>query len=108
MNKSLEFLRDVIAKDPDYEKLMQSIDGGALPAVCTGNPFLYIIAKKDEDSMSVGLWNFFADEIISPEILLDREYSLADIYRNTGHIEGRKLILDSDIPPYGFVFFTVN
>ena len=80
-----------------------------LPAVCLGNPGAYIICKRNENGgLTVGLWNFFADEIISPEILLDREYSRADIYRNSGHIEGRRLLLDRDIPPYGFVFFTVN
>ena len=79
-----------------------------LPAVCTGNPFLYIIAKKDEDNMSVGLWNFFADEVINPVIQLDEPYDNLDVYLKGGKLDGDKVILDQDIPPYGFVLFTVS
>ena len=83
------------------------VSGKPLPALCLGNPYLYIVAKKDENSMSVGLWNFFADEVMNPVIELDDEYSRADIYLKNGRLEGTKLILDEDIPPYGFVLFTV-
>lgn len=78
-----------------------------LPAVCLGNPFVYIVARKDADSMSVGIWNFFADEVMNPVIQLDEEYESADIYLKDGHLEGNKLVLHEDIPPYGFVLFTV-
>ena len=57
--------------------------------------------------MSVGIWNFFADEVLDPIIELDDVYTFVDIYRESGHLDGNKLILDKDIPPYGFVLFTV-
>lgn len=96
-----------------YYRQRQLVDGVAyvgkkpLPAVCPGHPFLYIVARKDADSMAVGIWNFFADEVINPVIQLDEAYDRADVYLKNGHLEGNKLILDEDIPPYGFVLFTV-
>jgi hypothetical protein len=57
--------------------------------------------------MSVGIWNSFADEVISPTITLDREYTRADFYHCKGKTEKNLVILQDDIPPYGFAFFTV-
>lgn len=57
--------------------------------------------------MSVGVWNFFADEVMNPVIELDEVYAGADIYQKDGHLDGNKLVLHDDIPPYGFVLFTV-
>ena len=74
-----------------------------------GNPSLYIMAKKgDLDELAVGLWNFFADEILEPVIELDREYKEIDFYNCFGKLEGNKVRLDAPIAPYGFAFFTVK
>ena len=83
------------------------LSGKPLPAVCLGNPYVYVVARKDENSMSVGVWNFFADEVMNPVIELDEVYAGADIYQKDGHLDGNKLVLHDDIPPYGFVLFTV-
>lgn len=79
-----------------------------LPAMCYGAPQLYTLCKKDDSSMAVGLWNIFADEVITPEIELDGEYSSVDFYNCSGRLDGNRVILDNDIAPYGFAFFTVN
>ncbi len=86
---------------------LQRLQGHPLPAVCKGNPQLYIICKRDANSMAVGIWNSFADEVISPIITLDREYARADFYNCKGKTEKNRVILQDDIPPYGFAFFTV-
>ena len=98
-----------------YYRQRQLIDAVAyvgkqpLPAVCPKNPYLYIVAKKDgEGNLAVGLWNFFADEVSSPVIELDAEYAKADIYREEGRLEGKKLFIDKDIPPYGFLFVNLT
>lgn len=83
------------------------LQGRALPAMCFGNPELYILCKRDDNSMSVGLWNIFPDEVIDPVIHLDGEYKKSDFYNTTGHIEGNKVCLEQNIAPYGFAFFTV-
>jgi len=69
---------------------------------------LYMICKKNGHSMSVGIWNSFADEVISPTIILDHPYTKVDCYHCQGTIKGNRVHLQEDIPPYGFAFFTVT
>lgn len=92
-------------------QLIDAVDrlqGHPLPAVCAGNPQLYMICKKNGHSMSVGIWNSFADEVISPIITLDRPYTKIDCYHCQGKIVEDQVFLQEDIPPYGFAFFTVT
>lgn len=86
---------------------IEKLQGKRLPAVCPKSPDLYILCKKDDNSMAVGIWNFFADSVIKPEIILDGIYSRADFYNCTGRLEGDRIILDGEILPYSFAFFTV-
>lgn len=78
-----------------------------LPAICYKCPQAYILCKKDEKSMTVGIWNLFADTMFSPEIVLDKSYSKADFYQCEGVLKGEKLQLSSDIIPYGFAIVTL-
>ena len=41
-----------------------------LPAVCAGNPDLYILAKRAGNRLAVGLWNLSPDEIFDAEVIL--------------------------------------
>ena len=90
-----------------YFRIKQINDFSKLPAFISGNPDLYVICKRDETSMAAGLFNIFADEIISPEIILDKEYSEIECINCTGKIEGNKVML-SDIPPFSFAGFNVK
>ena len=85
----------------------ERLQGHPLPAVCKGHPQLYMICKKDDRSMAVGIWNPFADEVISPVIVLDHAYTNVDFYHCQGSLEENRIILNEDIPPFGFAFFTV-
>ena len=85
------------------------ISGKKLPAVSCGNPNLYILCKRGDDgSLAVGLWNFFADEILEPVIELDEKYKNIDFYNCEGRLEGDCVRLNAPLPPYGFAFFTVK
>ena len=86
---------------------LQWLCGKPLPAVCTGHPHLYLLAARGEGSMSVLLMNHFMDEILSPEITLDKEYRELTCVNCTGKLEGRKVIL-SDVMPYGIAAFEVK
>lgn len=81
--------------------------GRKLPAYTYGNPDLYMIAKKDNNSMSVGLWNIFPDEILHPTIHLDGEYSEISFINCSGQLDGNKVFL-SELPPFGFAGFEVR
>ena len=88
-------------------RAIQWLSGSPLPAHCAGNPDLYIQCKKSEHAMSVGLWNFFPDEIDKPTVVLDHAYSHIEFLNCTGHQDGNVVTL-STLAPYGFAFFTVQ
>ena len=74
-----------------------------LPAVCTGHPDIYMICKRTEGGLAVGLWNLSADYIADAQIRLDRGYRLGSLFGAEGTIEGDALKLTGDIAPFAFV-----
>ena len=84
------------------------LQGRKLPVMCFDNPQLYTFCKSNDKSMSVIIWNFFADSVLNPKIVLDKEYKTFDCKNYSGTLEGNILKLDREIPPYGFVMFTVK
>lgn len=95
------------ARSRQYAENIPWLSGNKLPAYVYGNPALYIIAKKNDSSMAVGLWNFFADTAIDPIVELDGEYSGIEFLNTNGKLDKNKVYL-SDIPPFGFVGFEVK
>lgn len=96
------------ARGKQYAENIPWLSGQNLPAYTYGHPALYILCKKDENSMAVGLWNFFADPAIEPVVELDCEYDTIEFLNAQGKMDGRKVHLCSDIPPFGFVGFLVK
>ncbi len=90
-----------------YAEQIPWLGGQELPAYLYGNPALYIQCKKDEHTLSVGLWNFFEDPVLSPVVQLDGEYSSLECIHCKGHIDGNRVIL-SEISPFEFVGFEVR
>ncbi|MBO5788949.1 MAG: hypothetical protein J6R42_03275 [Clostridia bacterium] len=90
-----------------YAQTIKWLSGKALPAYLYGNPALYIQCKESASSLSVGLWNFFADEVIAPVVQLDKAYTSLSCMNCNGRIDGDRVIL-SDIQPFGFVAFEVT
>lgn len=82
--------------------------GKKLPAVSNGNPGLYILCKKDDSKLVVGLWNIFPDEILNPVITVDDKYKNIDTYKCSASIYDDKIKLDAPIAPYSFVSFTLS
>lgn len=91
----------------NYERQKQVIDalqwlsGKKLPAVCTGHPDLYILTKRSENRLAVGLWNFFPDKIYEPKIELAENIKSLRIFGAQGSAEKNILTLN-EIEPYGF------
>ena len=96
------------ARSRQYAENIPWLSGENLPAYIYGNPSLYVQCKKSSNEMAVGLWNFFADSVLEPKIVLDKEYKTFDCKNYSGTLEGNVLKLNKEIPPYGFVFFTVK
>lgn len=95
------------ARSKQYAENVQWLSGKKLPAYVYGNPALYIICKKNENSMAVGLWNFFADTAIEPALELDGEYCGIEFLNTSGKLDKNKVYL-GDIPPFGFVAFELK
>lgn len=91
------------------QKALQRVSKKPIPAVCTGNPYLYMICAKsaEGDVMSVALFNIFEDEVIAPEVTLDAAYKSARFVNCAGNLAGNRITL-SDIPPFGFAAFEVK
>ena len=94
------------ARSRQFAEQIPWLSGKRLPAYVYGHPSLYMLCKKNGGSMSVGLWNFFADPAISPSVQLDGEYSLLGCIGCDARTEGERVIL-SDIPAFGFAAFEV-
>lgn len=95
------------ARSRQYADQIPWLGGQKLPAYVYGNPALYIQCKRKNGALAVGLWNFFADSVLSPTVQLDKEYSAISCINCDGILEGDKAHI-SDIPPFGFVGFEVK
>lgn len=71
-----------------------------LPAYCTGNPELYLMCRKNEDSVSVALFNLFADGITDCTVILDEEYDALECAGCEAKLDGNRVTLSSKL--YGF------
>ena len=87
---------------------VQWISGEPLPAACLGNPDLYLICKKNEDSLSVALFNCFPDSVLSPRIKLHKAYSSISFVGCDGRLDGNTVYLNAPIPAYQFAAFEVR
>lgn len=85
----------------------QWLSGQKLDAVCTGHPDLYLMAKKDGDSITVGLWNFSLDAIESPVIDLADQYKELETVNCTGTLSGNQVTL-SRLGAQEFCCFTAK
>ena len=79
-----------------------------LPVSCMGHPDLYIICAGDEKSLTVGLFNCYADPIFSPRVFLGDAYSRFVGVNVNGELESEHEVRLSDIQPFSFAVFTVE
>ncbi len=94
-------------RNRQYRESIYRLSGERLPAEIGGHPALYIQCKKGESGLAVGLWNFFADTVYEPEIILDGDYTEIEFINCTGSLSGNTVKL-SDIAPFGFAGFAVK
>ena len=83
------------------------LSGKKIPAYCKGNPELYVMCRKEEHAMSVGLFNTFADRVMNPVVILDEAYSHVEGIGCEAKIEGNKVTLTSKLAAYEMAAFRV-
>ena len=79
-----------------------------LPAQCVGNPLLYMMCRKDGDTLSVGLFNAFSDPVLSPEIKLGAAYREVTGAINTSAVIAGDTVTLAELAPFGFCAFSVK
>ncbi len=105
---------DALAVFRTYARQRQLVDmyeyltGGPLDAVCLGSPDTYMVVRKNEDSLSVGLWNFSDDRIDAPIVKLGGAYKeVTTIVGGEAKLKGKEVRL-SVLYPYEFIGFEVR
>lgn len=89
-------------------RLYPWLNGKKLPAVCPGNPNLYLMVKENATSMAVGLWNYSEDKIRRPVIDLEGPYQSIRFLNCDGVLEGDRITLTSGLAPFDFCFMEVH
>lgn len=88
-------------------RLLQWVSGSKLDAVCEGAPDLYMLAKRDEDSLSVTLWNFGVDRVRVPKVHLGESWSELVCNWGQAKLEGNTVVTET-LPAFGCVCFTLK
>lgn len=78
-----------------------------LPAKVDPSPDLYTICKQNENSLAIGLWNFFADSVENHKITLDREYKNIKVVGTNAKMNGKEVVV-SEIKAFEFAFIEVS
>ena len=88
--------------------LYEWLNGKKLDAYSLKNPDLYIMTKKNENSLAIGLWNNFADAILEPVVELGEQYSSARFVNCKGQLVGDKVVLNNPLGAYSFCFIELK
>ena len=83
------------------------LSGKKIPAYCEKNPDLYLMCEHEKSSMSIALFNCFADIVQNPVVMLDREYDSIECINCDAKIEGNKVTITSPVYAYTAVAFRV-
>lgn len=82
--------------------------GDKLPAVCVGNPDLYLMTKVGDGAMAIGLWNNFEDEMMQKTIKLHKPYKKARFIGCDGMLLGDEIILAKALGAYSYGFIELT
>ena len=94
------------ARSRQLAEAMKNFFGRPLDAYCFGNPDLYILSKKGDGKLAVGLWNFFPDTVFDPVLELSKPYDNIRFINCSGKLCQNQVIL-KDIAPFAFAGFEV-
>lgn len=79
-----------------------------LPVKCEGHPQLYVMCRETEKTLTVGLFNCFADPIFTPTLTLNAPYRKVTQFVGTSvHLDENIARLDA-LYPFSFCAFTVE
>lgn len=74
----------------------------------TNAPQAYMVVKKDEKTVTAGLWNMFTDKINKASFIIGVPYKKVTFFGCEGHSENGKIVLDTVVYPYEFAAFELE
>ena len=78
-----------------------------LPAYIKGNPNCYLMCKEDESTLSVALFNCFADALTEPVIVLSEPYARIECFGCDAVLEGNRIVLREKLHGFTSAAFRV-
>lgn len=78
-----------------------------IPAYVVGNPNLYLMCREDKNSLSVALFNCFADPVLSPTLTLGDCYARIECVGCEATLEDNRVTLISRLHGFEFAAFRV-
>lgn len=66
-----------------------------------------MMAKRDDDSLSVALWNFGVERISKPQVQLGEEWSEPVCDWGSASLQGRTVVTET-LPAFACVCFTLK
>ncbi|MBQ8578392.1 MAG: hypothetical protein IJ449_10590 [Clostridia bacterium] len=98
------------ARQAQFYAALEAVQGRPSMAVSMGHPHLYMTVKDRADGERVvGLWNCFADEMLTPTVTLDRAYETVSFLGGAdGYLDGNRVVFTTDIPAHTFAGFIVK
>lgn len=65
-------------------------------------PYLYLMAKRDQEGITIGLWNLFEDEAVNVEVTVELPIKHVSYANCSGHQDGNRIVLDTSLYPFAF------
>lgn len=100
-----------LTKNPAVQRMLHEnmpwVARKPMPVAVTGNPELYVMCRKDEGTMSVALFNCFADPALNPVIRLDEQYSRIECLNCEAELQGDRVVLKGKLHAFEFCGFCV-
>ncbi len=92
------------ARQAQFIRALAWVQGKQSAAVCQHHPHLYQIVKdKDDGTRAIGLWNCFADEMLTPVVELDQPIASVSFLGDAdGYADGSRIVFVTDIPAHAF------
>ena len=69
---------------------------------------LYLLVKKNDKALSVGLWNLYPDRLKNLRVHVATDSDKIEFVNGTGHREGDSIVLDSTLYPYEMAAFEIK
>ena len=97
-----------------YERQLQLVNavewisGKKLPAITFKHPETYVIAKRNDNSLTVGVFNCFADYVLNLKVNLDQEYKAIKSIVGDARLDKDTVTICGKLPAFSYAVFTVE